>query len=113
MTNKSLICGEPASGGIAVLGRVLYFFSRDKFRGYVDFAGGGGDIRHTVDIADALMRPGATDTVDSGPVFFGPGIGFHYDFSDRVGLVGEVQSLIGADQFTANLDANFGLAFNL
>ena len=109
------VCGQPATGGIVVLGRLMYFFSRDHFRGFADFAAGGGQLRHTVDIGTALGagHDGATDTVNSGPVFFGPGLGFHYDFSDRVGLVGELQSLIGVDQFTANLDFNLGFAFNL
>src|SRR5262249_29702045 len=68
MTMGNHICGEPANGSIVVLGRLMYFFSRDHFRGYADFAGGGGQIRHTVDIGAALGIPGATDTVNSGPV---------------------------------------------
>jgi hypothetical protein len=103
----------PANGAIAGFGRLMYFFGGEHFRGYLDMAAGGGDIRHTVDISNAVGAPGATDTVNSGPVFFGPGLGFHWDFSDRVGLIGELQSLVGLDIFTINVDANLGFALNL
>lgn len=105
--------GSPAVGAFAAFGRVMYFFSRESFRGYFDFAAGGGDLRHVVDVSQGNGKPGATDTVNSGPIFLGPGLGFHWDFSDIVGVVGEVQSLIGADQFTAHVDFNLGLAINL
>jgi hypothetical protein len=105
--------GQPASGAIAALGRVLYFFGRDTFRLYGGFAFGGGEMRHTVDVGTAVGINGATDTVNAGPVFFGPSFGLHYDLSDHVGLVGEIQALLGADDFTFNVDANLGLALHL
>jgi hypothetical protein len=102
-----------AKGALAGFGRVLYYFSRDRFRAYLAFAVGAGELRHTVDISTATKRTSASDTVVAGPFLFGPGVGFHWDFSERVGFVTELQGIIGADQFTAHGDLNLGLSFNL
>jgi hypothetical protein len=53
------------------------------------------------------------DTVAAGPVLFGPGVGFQYHVSDAVGLVVEIDGLLGAPHFTANADLNVGVAFQL
>jgi hypothetical protein len=88
------------------------------FQPYVALSAGGGYIRHVKEtvspqkcgpMADGVCK----DTIPGGPVLFGPTLGFQYKLSDGVGLVAELQALVGMSKFTANADLNLGIAFQL
>ena len=49
----------------------------------------------------------------AGPVLFGPSVGLRYGVSDEFSIVGEVGGLVGVPNFTANVDLNIGVAFQL
>lgn len=84
---------------------------------------GGGIIRHTVKISNA--SPGEdTDTVATGPLLFGAGIGYIKSLSGPVRLVAELHSTVGVPvvdeigcpgngcvqpNFGSQFDANLGL----
>ena len=88
------------------------------FQPYVSFSAGGGYIRHVKETKSPMAcgpmgDQACKDTVPGGPVLFGPSFGFQYKLGDSVGLVAELQTLIGMSKFTANADLNIGLAFQL
>ncbi len=101
-----------ASGAPSVLLRALYFLRKEGFQPYVGFNAGGGQIRHRVDLTGAVPTDQAKiDTTVAGPALFGPGAGFHTDLGKTMHLMFDVNALIGAPKFTANLDINIGLGF--
>jgi hypothetical protein len=112
---------SPAKAAVAALFKATWLLVEptSAFQPYVAFSAGGGYIRHvkaTVDSPPTCgpMHNGACkDTVAGGPVLFGPTIGFQYKLSDGLGLVAELQTLLGVSKFTANADLNIGLAFTL
>jgi outer membrane protein W len=88
------------------------------FQPYVSLAAGAGTIRHVMKVSSpptcgSSGTEACMDTVAAGPALFGPGIGFQYRVSDTVGLVVELDGLVGAPHFTANADLNVGVAFQL
>ncbi|HSY40331.1 MAG TPA: hypothetical protein VLA79_12405, partial [Polyangia bacterium] len=92
------------------------------FQLYASLSVGYGTIRHVAKEVSGPQTCGGTppnfagacmDTVASGPVLVGPGVGFQYRVSDGVGLVVEIDGLVGAPNFTANADLNVGVAFQL
>ncbi len=101
-----------ASGAPAVLLRALYFLRKDGFQPYVGFNAGGGQLRHRVDLTGAVPNDAPKiDTTVAGPALFGPGAGFHTELGKTMHLMFDVNALIGAPKFTANLDLNIGLGF--
>ena len=88
------------------------------FQPYISLAAGAGNIRHVAKVSSP-MKCGSSgteacmDTVAAGLGLFGPGIGFQYLVSGGVGLVVEIDGLVGAPHFTANADLNVGVAFQL
>ena len=88
------------------------------FQPYVSLAAGAGNIRHVAKVSSpptcgSSGNEACMDTVAAGLGLFGPGVGFQYRVSDVVGLVVEIDGLVGAPHFTANADLNVGVAFQL
>ena len=80
--------------------------------------GGGGNIRHVAKVSSpptcgSSGTEACMDTVAAGLGLVGPGVGFQYRVSDAVGLVVEIDGLVGVPHFTANADLNVGVAFQL
>lgn len=114
------IC-SPATYAAAVLARsTWYFFGSDKLRPYFSLAAGGGQIRHVVTFArpagGAVTGCGSSgnaqcvDTVISGPIFAGAGGGVSYAITPVIGLVAEIDALLGFPNFTAHFDFDAGVA---
>ncbi len=111
---------SPYTGAFAGLLKATWLLvdPESAFQPYVSLAAGAGYIRHVVKVSSppACGSSGAEacmDTVAAGPALFGPGVGFQYRVSDGVGLVVEIDGLVGAPHFTANADLNVGVAFQL
>jgi hypothetical protein len=111
---------SPFTGAFAGLAKLSWFLTRpgSAFQPYLSFSAGGGMIRHVSQVvAPATCGPNSNetclDTVAGGPVLFGPGFGFQLRLSSAVGIVGELVGLVGAPDFTANVDLNVGVAFQL
>jgi hypothetical protein len=111
---------SPSKGAFAGLAKAAWSFldPQGSFQPYVSLAAGGGYVRH---VATVSLPPvcGATrdqtcmDTVASGPVLFGPGVGLQYRLGDAVGVVAELNSLVGVPKLMVDLDLNVGVAFQL
>jgi hypothetical protein len=89
-----------------------------SFVPYLSLSAGGGTIRHVAKVSSpntcgSLGDQACMDTVASGPVLFGPGVGFRLQVGSNVGIVAELSSLLGVPNFTANADINIGVAFQL
>jgi hypothetical protein len=108
------------TNAIAVFARGSWFFGSDLFRPYFSLALGAGQIRHLVNFT-SLMANGmkfcgksgnqtCVDTVLSGPIFAGPGGGVLLAFTRNVGVVIDVNTVIGLPKFTYHLDFNGGVA---
>ena len=87
------------------------------FRPYVSVSAGYGRIRHVTDVSTPGNFCGSSgtspckDTVAGGPFLVGPAIGLQYLVADGIGLVAELNALVGLPDFTANADLNIGVAF--
>ena len=115
------IC-SPFTGAFAGLAKAAWSFldPESAFQPYASLSAGYGTIRHVakVSVAPDLRLVGRVtgtcmDTVAGGPVLFGPGVGFQYRVADAVGLVAEIDGLVGVPHFTVNVDLNVGVAFQL
>ena len=109
---KSLAAHKMA---VAALARASWFFGEGGLRPYVSVALGGGQISHVVLFQKAKIcgKDGGTSCIDSvtaGPIFVGGGAGLTYDFTQNVGVLVELNSLLGFTKFTFHLDVNAGLA---
>ena len=110
---KSLAAHKMA---VAALARASWFFGTEGgLRPYVSVALGGGQISHVVLFQKAKIcgKDGGTSCIDSvtaGPIFVGGGAGLTYDFTQNVGVLVELNSLLGFTKFTFHLDVNAGLA---
>lgn len=107
---------QPAKIGIAALARSAWFFGSGGLRPYATAALGGGQIRHVVVFDKAARMCGANgdqkciDTVTAGPLLVGGGGGLSIALTDNVGLIVEVNALLGVPKFTAHFDFNGGLS---
>ena len=112
------------TGAFAGLAKAAWSFfdPESAFQLYASLSAGYGTIRHVAKEVTGPQTCGGTgpaftgtcmDTVAGGPVLFGPGVGFQYRVSDGVGLVVELDGLVGVPDFTANADLNVGVAFQL
>lgn len=107
---------QPAKTGIAALARSSWFFGSGGLRPYVTAQIGGGQIRHVVVFDKAARMCGASGdqkcvhTVTAGPFLVGGGGGLSIAFTDNVGLIVEINALLGAPKFTAHFDFNGGLS---
>jgi hypothetical protein len=117
-------CGDgvcsPFTGAFAGLLKATWLLSEQdaSFVPYLSLSAGGGTIRHVAKVSSpntcgSLGDQACMDTVASGPVLFGPGVGFRLQVGSNVGIVAELSSLLGVPNFTANADINIGVAFQL
>ena len=87
-------------------------------RPFVSGSVGAGRIRHVVTLS-SLKDCGTSrdevcvDTVGAGPFLAGVGGGVTYPLTERLVLVGELNTQIGAPTFTFNVDIDAGVAFRL
>jgi len=119
------ICGSdhlcsPGGGATAVLARAAWFLGGNTVRPYLSVAAGGGQIRHVAPVpgrADCGTEPSkpmrCMDTVDSGPVFVGPGGGVTVSVARGLVLEVGLSTLVGFPSFTFNADLNAGFAVEL
>lgn len=112
------VCGA-ARGAFAGFASATFFAAADDdvLRPFLSLSIGGGQIRHVVNVTSSKGDCGAdrqqttcTDTVALGPFLAGPGIGIHVRVARAVRLIFAVQSIYGAPRFTADIDADAGLA---
>lgn len=110
---------EPATGALAVLGKITWLFGQPKsFRPFAAVAVGGGEIRHLISI-NSLTDCGPNgglrceDTLVGGPFLFGPSAGFTYRLSQALDFVAGVNALIGVPKTIVNLDLNLGFSLGL
>lgn len=107
---------QPAKTAIAALARSSWFFGSGGLRPYVTAQLGGGQIRHVVVFDKAARMCGASgdqkcvDTVTAGPLLVGGGAGLAIAFNDNIGLIVEMNALLGVPKFTAHFDFNGGLS---
>jgi hypothetical protein len=115
---------SPFTGAFAGLAKAAWSFlgPESAFQPYATLAAGYGTIRHLATVsspptcganASTNYAGACKDTVAGGPVLFGPGVGFQYRVGDAVGVVAEIGGLVGVPNFTANIDLNIGVAFQL
>lgn len=109
------IC-QGAKSATAVFVRASWFLSSGGFRPYVSVAAGAGQLRHVVKyqrpampVCGEMGNEACVDTVASGPVFAGPGVGVFMPLADRVGLTLELNTLLGVPKFTFHMDLNAGV----
>ena len=119
------VCGgdgicSPAKGALAALAKAAWLFRApgSAFRPSLSASVGGGLIRHVAQAgkqADCGPAQDAKcfDTVAGGPFLFGTGVGFSYSLSDSLSIVFELDGLMGVPKFTAEADANLGVALRL
>ena len=102
--------------------RISYLFGEGDFRTYVSGIGGLGTIRHVASfesqqVCGAPVAAGMSgnqvciDTVPSGPIFVGAGLGVFYNLSPAFALTLGTNALLGFTKFTFHVDLNLGLAF--
>ena len=112
------ICSA-ARGAFAGFASATFFAAGDGdvVRPFLSLSIGGGQIRHVVNVASSKGDCGAdrqqstcADTVALGPFLAGPGIGIHVRVARAVRLILALQSIYGAPRFTADIDADAGLA---
>lgn len=115
----NMVC-EPATGAIAVLGKVTYLFGDgDKFNPFVSLMAGGGYIRYLVNLEDFIRECGADgkqaclDTVAGGGALVGPAAGIHYSLTKALYFLGTVSALAGFPKTAFNMDVNLGLGYRL
>jgi hypothetical protein len=110
------IC-HTANYALAVFARATWMYGEKAFHPFFSLAAGGGRIRHVVTYSKLPPTCGPSqneacvDTIGAGPVLLGPGAGVMYDLTDSIALVGQLNSVLGFPSFTANLDANIGVAY--
>jgi len=119
------ICGSdhicsPGTGATAVLARAAWFLGDGVLRPYLSGTIGAGQLRHVASVpgrADCGVDPArptpCVDTVDSGPVFVGPGGGVSYAVTRGFALAIGVGALFGFPSFTFNTDLNVGVAVEM
>jgi hypothetical protein len=112
------------TGAFAGLAKAAWSFldPESAFQPYASLSAGYGTIRHVVKVSGGPQTCGGPatnfvgtcmDTAAGGPVLFGPGVGFQYHVADAVGLVAEIDGLVGVPNVTVNVDLNVGVAFQL
>lgn len=117
---------SPATGALAAFGKATWLLGAGSFRPYVSVMGGGGELRHVVDISDqrsdcgplpddfdpndsnTFPNEGCIDTVNSGPLFVGGGGGVLAKVSDGFGFTLGLNVLAGIPRFTLHADLNLG-----
>jgi hypothetical protein len=110
------IC-HTANYALAGFARATWMYGEKAFHPFFSLAAGLGTIRHVVTYSKLPPTCGpnhneaCVDTIAAGPVLLGPGAGVMYDLTESIGLVAQLNSVLGFPSFTANVDANVGLAY--
>jgi hypothetical protein len=104
---------SPAKGAVAVVLKATRYWSFENLQLFTSANIGGGDGFRLVvppppppplnSTPDPTL-PVLTDTVDGGPVIFGPGAGLMYNFTKQFAALLEVKALLGLHHFAAVLD---------
>jgi hypothetical protein len=105
--------GKYAFAGFA---KASYFFGEGDLRTYISGDLGLGTIRHVATfesnpICGSDQHTTCVDTVPSGPVFVGAGVGIMYNVSPAFALTLGTNALLGFTKFTFHVDLNAGVAF--
>ena len=81
---------------------------------FFSLAGGVGEIRHVVTFPLETCGPtgkqACVDTIATGPVALGPGVGLFVDLGPHLVGVLELDSQLTLPAYSINVDGNFGLA---
>jgi hypothetical protein len=119
MCGATHVC-EPATGALAVFGRLTWLFGDRAFHPYLAAFAGAGQIRHLASFPNAVdcgsdpnVRLKCVDTVAAGPILLGPGGGFFVNVSHGFALTLGVNTLVGFPTFTFHVDINAGVAIEL
>lgn len=116
MCGGNFVCEGPRSA-LAGFARATIFgadATRD-LRPYASFAIGGGTLRYPMAFP-SQKRCGSSgveacvDTITTGPLFAGPGVGVRYRVAGALDLVAGLEALVGGPRFAFNVDANLGAA---
>jgi hypothetical protein len=101
-----------ASGANSVLARGLFYTRQRQVRFYGSVMAGGGEGFRFVIKPDST-RPNFQDTIRSGPILAGAGLGLYYEASKPVSLVFEINGLAGFPAFSVVADFNLALQVNI
>jgi len=109
---------KPATGAVAVLGKMTWLFGESGgLRPYLSLAAGGGLIRHLVTVPTHDCGPDhlqeCVDTVAGGPLLLGPAAGVVYPFTPSMFFTGSVNTLLAVPNTAFNVDLNVGLGMKL
>jgi hypothetical protein len=100
----------------AAFAKATWAFGHGRLKPIVSLALGGGQIRHVVKNAmyhdcGADKATDCVDTIAAGPILAGGGAGILYSLTPRIAFLAVANTEIGAPDFTINLDANIGAAY--
>jgi hypothetical protein len=106
-----------ANYAFAAFAKATWMYGEKQLHPFFSLAAGVGRIRHVVTFTKLTANCGpnhdqtCVDTIGAGPVLVGPGAGVMYDLTDSLGLLAQVNSVLGFPDFTANVDLNIGVAY--
>jgi hypothetical protein len=106
-----------ANYALAGFAKATWMYGDKKLHPFFSLSAGVGRIRHVVKFTNVPAQCGpnhneiCVDTIGAGPVLVGPGAGVMYDLTDSLGVLAQVNSVLGFPDFTANIDANIGVAY--
>ncbi len=106
-----------ANYALAAFAKATWMYGEKKLHPFFSLSAGAGRIRHKVTFSKIEHTCGSNhnqtcvDTIGAGPVFVGPGAGVMYDLTDSLGLIAQLNSVLGFPDFTANVDVNIGVAY--
>ena len=119
MCLPSGVC-KPATGALAVFGRLTWLFSDGVFRPYLAASVGAGQIRHLASFPNAVSCGSdvnhpvkCVDTVAAGPILVGPGAGFFVNVTPNFAFTAGLNTFLGFAVFTFHVDLNAGIAIQL
>ena len=118
MCGASHVC-DPATGAVAVFGRLTWLFGAGSFHPYLAGSLGAGNIRHLATFSNGANYCGSNhsmkcvDTVAAGPILLGPGAGFFINVTPNFAFTLGVNTLVGFTVFTFHVDVNAGVALEL
>jgi hypothetical protein len=98
-----------ARGAISVLAKLMFFTKQAQLRYFGSLIAGGGEGFRLI----AYPEPSFKDTVLGGPIVAGIGAGVYYELSKAISLVAELHALAGFPTFSAVLDLNGSVQFNI
>ncbi len=118
------IC-KPAPGAFAVFARGTRWFNEwaaqrfkiEKLRPYLSVLLGGGEIRHVVNLPEAISNCGedgtqpCNDTVRASVLMLGGGAGLAYDLTEAIAITAAADLQLAVPATSLNLDFNLGVSF--